>query len=429
MKVIQQKTIFSWLATCGLFSCLPFPIWALNHSAYDLISKEVSSLPEALEQGRTAISFRARAENVQQQNSSTGRAQTLQSRFRYSTPSLNHVGALLEFNGVSEIGGAHHNPGLNISPAKLNFAEIDDPKGTQINRAFFSYQGFDDTLLILGRQYIDLDNGRFISSYNFRQTPNTFDAFSFTNHSVAELELFYSYIWRYNTPFSASTDRAGAHQQSSHLFNATYKGFPYGQVVGYTYFMSDKDLGSNSADTFGLRYSDIRHWDRFKLDYSAEYAAQHSRHNAPLTYRSRYYALTLGGELSEVGTFDKMRLNAGYEVLQGRQEATGKAFRTSFGDFYNFLGNANQVSSLNSGVEDASLGASTTVHGYSPRVTYHRFVPYSGNGHLGYEWDLALEKNFLDHYTAGIAWADFKGNAENGTYDTRRLWLSATAAF
>lgn len=415
-------------AIAGLSLIVSSSAFAVNHSSTEVVNKNVRDWNDVLEQGEMDLSFRARAERAHVSGSPNGQAHTIKTTFRYSTPYIQSFAGLLEFNGVTSILPGKQNPGLNIRPSKANRPEIADPSGATFHRALAAYNGFDDTVIIGGRQYIELDDGRFVSNYPFRQTPTTFDAISFTNRSVSDLEFFYAYFWQVNTPYANAAVPLAARRNYSHLLNASYKGLPSGTLVGYAYLLNDRDLNTNSSRTVGARFSDTQKLEGMKISYHAEYALQRSGYNNPVGYTAKYYSIGLGNSFNSVGPIDALKFNVGYDVLTGNSSVASKAFRTPLANLHEFQGMVGKFNTTpDSGIRDIHLGGVMDYEGYSAQAVYHSFKPQSGSGRLGYEWDFTLDKKLSSHYNVGLGFATFTGNSHNNTRNSNRLWLTATA--
>lgn len=421
-----MKAIRALLGVALVFSGQAF---AVNNSGLDVVNKNIHNWTDVLEQGETNLSFRARVERAHVSGSPLGEAHTVKTTFRYSTPYVQSFAGLIEFNGVTGFFPGKHNPGLSIRSSKVNRPEIADPSGATFHRAFLSYNGFDDTVIVGGRQYIELDNGRFVSNYPFRQSPTTFDAISFTNRSVDDLEFFYAYFWQVNTPYANATVPLASRRNYSHLINASYKGLPFGSIIGYAYLINDKDLNTNSSRTAGARFSDTRALENMKFSYHLEYALQKSAYNNPVGYTGKYYHFGFNNQFTSVGPVEAFNILGGYEILTGDSRSVSKQFRTPLANLHEFQGMVGKFTTIpNSGIRDIYLGTSVDYEGLLGKVMYHRFKPESGSGRLGYEWDFTLDKQLDEHYSAGVGLATFVGNSRNNTRNSNRMWLSLSAS-
>lgn len=423
-------TAYSKLALAGLAILGAQTAFAINHSAYEVVNKDVHVASEALEKGQATLSLRARMEADRPDGSPFGAANTLQTHLRYGTPYFSNFAGLVEFNHVQDVHKRYHNAGLDLTPNKTTRPIIDDAAGTFLARAFISYKGFEDTNLVLGRQSIELDNGRFVSTNPFRQNPTTYDALSFTNHSVADIELFYAYLWQVNTQYANTAADLGKHQHRSHLLNATYTGFPIGTFIGYTYLLHDKNVAQNSSDTIGVRYEDQQDFMGAQLAYSAEYADQRSRHHNPNDYHAYYYGLDFKANFGSIASVEDISAMIGYEVLTGRTTLTGKQFKTVLADAHVFQGTAGQFTTVaDRGLEDFNAGAQATLAGFKGQAVYHRFWTQSARTRLGHEWDFDLSTKFYHRYEASFAYAHFKGSSTQGTTSINKIWLTGMATF
>ena len=415
----------SSLALFGMHS-----VSALNQSTYDMVNADVTEVSEALDKGQSALFLRARIES-DRANGKTGEANTLATRLRYATPYLSNFAGLIEFNAVQDVYRRYHNTGLDLNANKADLPIIDDAAGSLLNRGFLNYRGLDDTSFVLGRQGIDLDNGRFVSTYSFRQNPTSYDALTVTNHSVLDIELFYAYLWQVNNQYATSSASLGKQQHRSHLLNATYTGFPFGTFIGYTYLLHNKDVSANSSDTFGVRYENRQTFLDMKLFYSAEYAEQFSRYGNPNDYKAHYYGLNFETHFQNIIAIRDLGIHAGYEVLSGRSDLTDRQFRTVLSDAHAFQGTAGQFTTVpNQGLEDLSVGIHPLFSEFEAEVVFHRFWTESNHARLGHEWDYTLSKTFERRYTTEVSYAQFKGTPSLGTVaSANKFWLTASATF
>ncbi|MAZ44954.1 MAG: hypothetical protein CMF48_07265 [Legionellales bacterium] len=396
--------------------------FATYNTENDLPNRIAESFESAITDGDLGLNFRARVETVDLHNSPDGAAHTLSTTMNYATSSYEQFAALIEFNNVTAHGNRAFNPGMGISPAKASRPVIADPKGSALTRAFLNYDGFPDTQIRVGRQFINLDNQRFVGSREFRQTPQTYDALTIVNHSYPQIEVFYAFVDQVNSVYQGANIGGADRSNISHLFNATWNGFPYGHVVGYAYLINDRHTRSNSSATIGSRFAGETEMAGIMVQYAIEAARQTDAFNNHTDFSADYNLLEVGADLHPV------QFKLGYELLSGNRSA-GKAFRTPLASHHNFLGKADMFETTpDSGISDIYFLASSTFYDVDFDFGYHRFKPDAGGGRIGTELDLGAWHSF-GMYEVGLEYAKFNATSSSGLQDTDKVWLTASVNF
>ena len=416
----KSRTILNIGVVAGLF--LSSPAQALVTTGNDFPDRKAESLETAITDGDLGLHFRGRVESVNVHNAPDGQANTLSTTMNYATSSYQDFAAMMEFTNVTAHANRAFNPGMNISPTKSTRPIISDPKGNALTRAFMVYTGFVDTEIRLGRQFIELDNQRFVGSRSFRQTPQTYDALTIVNHSYPQLELFYAFVDQVNSVYQGSQVGGSDRSNISHLLNATWDGLPYGQVVGYTYMVNDRHTKANSSNTVGVRFAGEQEMAGVVVRYALEGARQYDAYNNQNDYSGDYNLATVAADL------DPISLSAGYEFLSGNRTA-GKAFQTPLATHHRFLGKADMFESTpSSGLSDIFMTASTRFYDIDFDFEYHSFKPDAGNGRLGTELDLGA-RYIYGLYSVGLEYAKFNATSAATVQDTEKLWLTCTVNF
>ncbi len=410
--------------------------------ASQLASAASDSIVDAVKNGEAGIDLRLRYEDVNVDTSSDDSADavTLRTRLNYTTDTFKGFGVMLEMENVSSLKSVNYNDGVNGKPGPA----ITDPTGTEVNQAYLSYT-YEDTAGRLGRQRIILDNARFVGNVGWRQNEQTYDAFSITNKSLPDTNLFASYVTNVNRVYGDDS-LVGDVDQSTTLLNASYEGLSWGKFTGYGYLLDGDPTGSQLAAgknfnrwdtrTYGLRFAGSTDaTDRAKVSYAAEYATQSDADDNPLSYDADYYNLE-GGV-----TFAGITATLGTEVLGA--DGDNGYFITPLATLHKFQGWAdmflnNGLGNVNGGIEDIYISIGGTVAGIKLLAVYHDFSSddkgASGNSSddLGSEIDLMVAKDF-GNYGLQLKYADYDADEESvgsvNLVDTRKLWLTATAKF
>lgn len=390
--------------------------WATPVTKDILADQQVDSLHSMFTEGDYALNVKAHLEDVRQTSIAHGHANTLALLLRYNTPYYEHLAGLMEFQHVSAYANRAFNPGQGIRPSKANRPVITDPESTALTQAYVQYNAFTDTVVRLGRQRIDLDDERWISSESFRQTPQTFDAFTIENHSHPNIQLFYGYIGQVNSIYQGSEASGALRKNHDHLFNVTWKEAPLGELIGYAYLIEDKQTITNSTRTYGLRWQG--HFDVYNtgIHYTAEGARQYDSHNNPISYHANYRMAGLGAD------FTYITLRGQYQSLGGDKNSTGKALRAPLGSTHDLLGWAEAFNPIpDSGVQDFKISALSYIYDMGLEGAYHHFRKHGSSQRLGHEIDFGINKSFLESYALGLGYARFMTQT-NTIPDTQRWY-------
>jgi hypothetical protein len=419
MPKMKKLTALSLLVTgVSSFSVLPNVAIADDEAFID-----------ALTGGKVSFSARARYESVKQDNAlKDADAFTLRTTLGYKTGAFHGFSGFAEFEDVSDLGGGDYEE-FPQTPVK-EYSVVADPDGTEVNQAYLAYNGF-DTEFRFGRQeitYRDAPFHRFIGTVLWRQNHQSFDAFSVSNTSLPDTRLSYAYINKVNTIFgddlTAGLIDDGVIDMDSHLFNVQYGGLPFGNLEGYAYLLDYEDAADNnknSTATYGLRLSGAAPVnDSLKAVYTAEYATQDDYADGEMEQQD-YYLLEFGGKYK--GWLAKLS----YEVQEG--DGTD-AFRTPLGTNHAFQGWADLfLNTPAQGLKDTYFTVVGDVMGAKLVAVYHDFETDEDSLDAGNEFDIHLKKTFEQHYTLGVAYADYNADKEFGLVDTEKFWVYGMVKF
>ncbi len=381
-------------------------------------------------------------------------ALTLRTRLAYETAPFYAFTLLTEGENVSHISGVdnYQLPAPPV-PASDEHAVIADPEGSELNRFQLRYRGISKADLILGRQYLNYDNQRWIGNVGFRQNDQTFDAFSAVYKGIDDFIFQYAYSTRVNgiTPeFNANT--------KDNLVNISYNGFTWGKFIAYSYKLQNEDNTLNLPPTQidvnpGLRYVNndsvgLRFDGAYNLPttvplravYRAEYAYQeakvYDKPNEENSYDADYKLAELGlvwgfGE----GEFALSPL-LGYESLGSDDGRYG--LQTPYATKHTFNGWADQfLVTPKDGLIDqyVLLGFDWNTYAIKTMLQYHDYESESDNLvtqselNLGSETSLQVTKTFGPKWTVGAKYSDYQqaGNAKDvaasGKKDVDKIWL------
>lgn len=404
---------------------------------YALADGHGSSDPEALvKDGKFFGEVRYRFENVEQDGfTNDATANTIRTNFGFETGSYMGFKGLIEAQIVQNIGDEDFNDTINSNTA---FPIIADPDNEELNQLWLSWSGLPDSTVKVGRQKINLDNQRFVGTVNFRQNDQTFDSVVFTNNSIENLNLFYSYVGNVNRIFGDDAPLGDLDSQV-HLANVSYKFADWFNLTGYGYLLEFDELATRSSETYGVRATG---WapisDNWKFIYEAEAATQSDYENNTADYDEEYYHIAPG--IKGHG----LTLKAGYEVLGGNGT---NAFQTPLATGHKFNGWADVfLNTPDAGLEDTYLFASYKVSGTDSffdntklMAIYHDFdTDSSVVGDLGDELDLLIGRDFtlpdagqpFDKINVTLKYADYDGETVGGVdADREKFWLQVGLKF
>ncbi|MES2212436.1 MAG: alginate export family protein, partial [Pseudomonadota bacterium] len=331
--------------------------------------------------------------------------------------------ALIEFNHVVAYANSKFNEGQGLTPSRANKPIIRDPNGTALTRAYLQYNKFSDYTFRLGRQFIDLDDERFIGSDQFRQTPQNYDAFTMTSTVFYQMELYYAYIFQVNTVYSGSGAPTSTNNHQTHAVNISWNGLPYGTLTGYAYLVNDRATITNSTNTLGVRLEGD--WLLGSLDtgYVLEYAHQRDAHDNPTHFSADYTA-------AKVYTgFAPLQLYAAYQVFDGNV-VSGRGFRTPLASFSRLNGWAEQFNPLpDAGLIDINGGILGRVSNIALELHYHLFKSETPQRKIAQEYDVSISKHLFSHYQMGIDYARFIAQPGSGYSDAHKIWLTLEANY
>jgi len=401
------------------------------------------TLTNALTGGKTSANLQYRYENVSTSSTTlkSATAHTVRLRLGYTTDTFKGIGAMVEAESVSALGDKKYDSKASGQTGN-GYETIADPTASEINQAYLSYTGIENTTAKWGRQRIKLDNDRFIGNVGWRQNEQTYDAFTLVNTSLPDTKITVGYITNVNRVFSddSATPISGAaggnHKMESTILNANYKGLSFGELVGYAYMLKYDPITlatDNTADTMGIRLTGSVPISDNKLLYTGEFATQKDGGNNPTEYSANYTLLEGGIDISSAV------FKLGYEVLGADSGATAKvggaattkSFSTPLATLHAFNGWADLfLGTPSDGLKDTYVSAGTKIAGVKLAAVFHTFKTdktnaTTGNSNLGKEMDLVVVKPIDKNYTVGLKYAKYTAGSNNaaGKLDTKKAWL------
>jgi hypothetical protein len=379
-----------------------------------------TDLRSALLGGDWWIKLRLRYEDVDQDGfDKDAHALTLRTVLGYETGAWHGLSAGLEFEDVSAIGGDDtYDSTVNGNDDRPVIA---DPDSTEINQVFLRYRYEDVLDAHLGRQYIILDNSRFIGDVVWRQNQQTFDAASAAFDLPLSLDGFYAYVANVDR-INSELSPVGDAPMDSHLIHMERSFEGWGTLSVYDYFLDfeDADFHYGSTNSLGARFAG-RHGlgERLDLLYGAELAHQTDVGDNPEDVSATYRLLELGAKVGIVTG------KVGWEVLGGDGNA---AFQTPLATLHAFNGWADKfLVTPDDGLEDLFLLLGVKVGKGNLSAIYHDFRADEGGAEYGSEIDLLFTWPVTQELTFGVKYADY--SADDFATDTRKAWAWLEASF
>jgi hypothetical protein len=390
-------------------------------------TEHYSNFNDAIKGGKPYLAFRLRHENSHQENLKTAKATTLRSKVGYISGIYSNTNLNLEAINVANFFGQHYNP--NVTEInRPEYAVINDPKGTGITKFNLNFAGLETTQIILGRQYISLDNQRFVGTIDYRQFPQTFDAISINNNWFDNLNIFYAFVIQVNNNKSNSRTTDGRNKLKTHLFNLAWDGFDYGKLSGYAYFNKDKTIKSNSHLILGVRAASAENVvETYGISYALEFAQQQAKSGNPNHYTAYY----THGEIGK--PIDPIEAKLGFERFTDKSNSAVKSFITPLGSTRNFDGLSEAISSNTTngrGLQDLYLKICGKISDFSLTFTYHHFRFDAGSRKkLGNEFDITASMALNEDVALSATYAKFNPSGNSSIANTRKIWVQLDTKF
>jgi len=364
-----------------------------------------STLEKMMADSTTKINLRYRFEGVDQNGfDKDAKANTVRTRINWTSGTIGHLNATLEFDDLHAIGSEHYNSTNN---GNSSYPVVADPEGTEVNQAYLRYKK-DHLVATGGRQRINLGDQRFVGGVGWRQNEQTFDA-ARLEYKSGIFSVDYSYANNVNRIFGPEGDKADL-KGDVHLLNGSLYISPEHTFTAFGYGLNFDNNASLSSNTYGLRYS-----GNFKtVKLLASYAQQSETGHNSVGYDADYSLLQVSGKAGSFG------LKAGVEVM-GSDKGV-KAFTTPLATLHKFQGFADKfLNTPANGVQDTYLGASTKAGPVVLKLAYHDFQSDEGGDKLGSEWDAAAIYPINKNVKALIKYANY--SADTHASDTQKLWF------
>jgi hypothetical protein len=392
-------------------------------SEQEVAPHSADTLGDALMNSTPFIEMRNRYEYVDQSNlPHESHANTLRTLGGFQTDAFHDFRIALAGENVLPFGSDNnYNNGVNsltyhpkIGTNSLGkYPKIGDPAESNLQLANLQWYGLPQTSVTAGRQYLVIDNQRWIGTSNWRQIRQNFDAVTVKNGSVPDFEFLYSYIFDVNR--SPGTDSPlGIYNTHTNAFHATYTGLPEVKLSAYAYLMNIGNNTTLSNQTEGAR-AEAKHafTDTLTGTGVGEYARQSNYGNNTANYSLNYFTVEPGIIIGkDKGSFGSLTGKVGYELLGGNGF---QAVQTPEASLHNQNGWADLFNTIPvAGLRDTYVSGAYKYQLPWAELTptklqtdWHRFYSDKGDLHYGDELDMDLSQVFHDHYTLELQYADY----------------------
>ena len=431
------------------------------------------TLLDAIKQGKSLSSVRARYESIDQDGfqSAAANAPKLDNAYAFTTRTLigwqtapfKNFSFAAQITDVHEFNDDFNDRRGNLSePSKAQFPNIVDPSYTDINQLFVDWTGIKNTKLRLGRQFVNLDNVRFVGDIAFRQNTQVFDGISVVNKSIPNTEIFASHFAKVRQVNTKLRDG------NIDLLNVKYRWVPTESLTSYAYLVDVDNLSQNngnpnanstvaqggnglgasddlvktattdaSSKTFGLRLDGVHIFNpTWKGLYTAEYAKQDDYRGGNPLIDAHYFKI--GGGVG----YDVWSVRIDHEKLSSND---GKyAFQTPLGTNHLFQGWADHfLTTPRQGIEDTFITLAGSIEKAKLYAEYHVFKSdkdFQSIGKLGdkygSEFNASVMYPFTEALWGKVEYAKFnESDVYGGLRDVARkgdkeiVWVTAQFSF
>lgn len=377
----------------------------------------LDDIGDAFHDGSPEVAFRLRYENAKQAGLLDANAVTLRSTVGYETAAVYNSTIKVELVDVANMFGQHYNPGVSELSAP-QYSLINDPRGAGLTEGKIIFSGIPQNAVILGRQYIQLNNERFVGKNDYRQYPQSFDALSLQSNMFNDTEIFVSYVTYVNTNTANGRGVGGRRSLSTTLLNVMYNA-SIGKFTGYLYINRDHSIATNSNTSMGVRFAETssNRW------LHIEFAKQYSCGNNPENYNTSYLAY------SDYGKSEWLLYGLGLEFLGG-SKVPNHAFITPLASVDNFSGLAEVFTTTPvQGLLDLYGSIGVEYELLTGMITYHWFSKAKGIAAYGQELDITaqIKLNKKVCFEAGFAKYYQINHSANLPPTTCRVWFMLIA--
>jgi hypothetical protein len=385
-------------------------------------------LSESLSNGRLLLEVRPRYALIKESEKEYKTdVWTQRTTLGWQTAPFYDVRLTAQYIATSFIGSSER---VNTNPANFYSSEyplLPDPPHNGVNQLYADYAGLPSTRMRIGRQILRVDDQRFISDVDFRQTPQVFDGVTLINNALADTEIQLGEYRRMRTVLG------GLNALRLHILHAAWNPLPDHTVAAYGYWQDQAQTGSQTGFA----------------NNAQRILGAHAEGSIPLNRDLRWMYYLAFARQNRIGDGDA-RINADYKRIGMGLQASGAvswgaridheikgsktgvyAFQTPLSDFYAFNGWALQYTSTpEEGLIDTWLTGRVHIDKLDFFVEAHRFRYDFGSEAMGREIDANLVYAFTHQLSAKLQMARYRSfDRETEKNDVNKLWLSMTYVY
>lgn len=393
-KAVKLKRYAGISALCiGVALCLLAPLEMAAQEPEQTASRSIWS---EVKQGKISADIRYRFETFQRDGAPyTGAADasTLRVGLGYQTLTYHGFSAFAQGDATFVIGPADYSVPTLPSMNRPNRPAILDPRSMELSQGYVSWTAGPPNkkvAVIVGRQEITLNDGRFVGAAYWRQIHGAFDAARLDVGLPRHVFFTYAFLNRfYRVVGHDATD--GMPPMHTHLLNLTWNKTSRINVALYSVLLDYRALAQYalSTETFGLRaegpYKLSHDWS---VLYAADFAKQKNFGNNPYHVDVNYYLGELGPAWRGIG------VKAGYALLGGRSltDKLSTPLTRPFNGWTDLFAD-NPSADGGHGLEARYLTVSGTINrlgGVVPALIYYDYHSDIRHVHYGSELDMTM---------------------------------------
>ncbi|MEO8102670.1 MAG: alginate export family protein [Betaproteobacteria bacterium] len=384
----------------------------------------ILKLSESIANGHLLLEVRPRyAEITETVKPEKTAVWTVRTTLGWQTAPFHDLRLTAQYIYTGTIGSGEYNgdPARNASSA---YPLLPDPPHSGINQAYADYTGLPATRLRLGRQILRIDDQRFISDVDFRQTPQVFDGVMLTNTALPETEIQLGEFRRIRTVLGR------LNPLRLHILHVAWNPLPEHSLAAYGYWHDQAATGSqtgfaNSAQRIAGAHAEggFALGEVLRGMYYLGYARQARIGGGDARIKADYSRVGVGVQTTGASIWG-VRLD--HEVKGSNRGVYG--FQTPLTDFYAFNGTALQYTSTpREGLRDTWFTARGHLDRLECFVEAHRFRSDFGGLALGREFDASVSWPFTHSLNAKLQHARFRaGDGARVKNDVDKTWLALT---
>ena len=349
-------------------------------------------------------------------------ASTIKLRLSASWQTSEAFDSFVQFDHVHAFNEENYN---SVAVTRAT-SPIPETVGSELNQVWLRYTSDTDWSATVGRQILNFNNERHVSSVEFWQNDQTFDAITLNFNDSTYWDISYVYLTRAHRIFGDDAKQQlppedirfnsgvirpflelGNHRHDSHLFDATYRLNQYVSLGAYAYLIDNTTASQLSSDTFGVRLEGEAKPESIKYGYAAELAYQKADDKSPWDYSGYYIFAELSAQ------YRSHQLAISHERLS---EDNGFGFATSLGNNHKFLGWADVFASYlgTDGLRDSAVSYRGRKGKLRWRLVAHHFASDGTGKTAGHEYDFEMAYRFNRQWEASFigSWYYSKGGIE-----------------